>query len=307
MSAQIRCDVCLEAYSLDLFRFLPSCGHGLCLVCTEKTSSKRNCVICRHPKGSQELVQIYLTFAEATDKSQALIGDLESISPNSVPLSVQKAGQKLRDALQDSDRVDEDDVTRHLLLDAAKNLEERIYPLFIELDLANDRIAAMTAQIEELRRQLKVAESKEDEIKHLRRMLTNTQTAYTKASALERETHEALAVEKERTARLDRTVQRQISELSAREDESDALRAKVARRDKRLSLLEKKLKLLTRTPKPNDPDDSLQIDNSAENIRVARKSNDWLSKSERAGVRKPPRPHKVLKPLQPEVLSDIEL
>ncbi|KAJ7891334.1 hypothetical protein B0H14DRAFT_1072844 [Mycena olivaceomarginata] len=314
MNVQIRCDVCLEAYSLDMFRFLPTCGHGLCIVCSEKTRTKRNCVICRHPKGSQESVQIFLTFAETetnpVQKAHTVIENLARIGPESMPLSVQKAGRKIRRVLRDIEPGDED-VARELL-DAAKNLDERVYPLFLELDLANDKIAALTGQIEELRRQLRVAESREDEITRLRQSLADDQNACKQAVAKLRQTKEAVLKEREQSSRLSRTVERQLSELSSKDGENEVLRGKLTRRDNRISLLEKKLKILSRTSKhpnlkpdvgANDPDESLQIDNSAEGIRVARKSNDWVER-----IRKNPKPPqlKVLKRIQPGQL-DIEL
>ncbi|KAF7353829.1 Proteophosphoglycan ppg4 [Mycena venus] len=289
MNAQIRCDVCFEAYSLDMFRFLPTCGHGLCIVCSEKTLTKRNCVICRHPKGSQESVQIFLTFAEAdsnrpVDKARVVVENLAKIGPDSMPLSVQKAGRKIRHVLRDIEPGD--DIARELL-DAAKNLDERIYPLFLEFDLANDKIASLTAQIEELRQRLKVAESREDEIKRLRRSLADANDKSNQAVALAKEVKAAVLKQQGENARLSRTVQRQLSELSSKEEDNEVLRAKLTRRDNRISLLEKKLKILSRKtrhldPTPdvgaidNDPDESLQIENSAEGIRVPRKSTDWL-------------------------------
>ncbi|KAJ6500740.1 hypothetical protein C8R45DRAFT_819731, partial [Mycena sanguinolenta] len=229
-------------------------GHGLCIGCTEQTSKNRNCVICRQPKGPHECIQIFLTFCEAettsVQKAHTVVYNLGKIGPDSVPRSVQKAGKKIRRVVRDIEPEDQD-VARELL-DAAKNLDERIYPLFLELDLANDRIAALTAQIEELQQQLKVAESQRDEIMHL---------------PLLKEAKDEVSKERAQSARLARTVQRHLSELGSKEEENETLRGKLARRDNRISLLEKKLKLLSRTPKhpkPDDPDESLQIANSAE-------------------------------------------
>ncbi|KAJ7684398.1 hypothetical protein DFH06DRAFT_6138 [Mycena polygramma] len=300
MSTMIRCDVCFDSYTLDMFRFLPTCGHGLCIVCSEKTATKRNCVICRHPKGSQDSVQIFLTFAETTyeDKARSVVENLARIGPDSMPISVQKAGRKIRRVLRDIEP--EDEVARELL-DAAKNLDERIYPLFLELDLANDKIAMLNAEIQELRQQLTVAASREQEMKQLRRSLAEARTEHKTAVAAVRETKELVLKERGDNARLSRAVQRQLSEITSKDGENDLLRAKLSRRDNRISLLEKKLKILSRTrptkPDANDPDDSLQIDNSAEGIRIARKSTDWL---EPRVVR-----NRVLKRIQP--FPDIEL
>ncbi|KAJ6606171.1 hypothetical protein DFH09DRAFT_1269233 [Mycena vulgaris] len=257
MSAKVRCDVCFESYGLDMFRFLPACGHGLCIACSQKTHSKPKCAICRHPKGFQEPIQIFLTFAASNpaDKAHAVVENLARIGAESMPISVQKAGRKIRHAMRDLDPGDE--VARDLLA-AAKNLDERIYPLFLELDLANDRIAALIAQIEELRQQLKVAESREDEMKRLRRTLAEANSDYRTALSVADKTKDAALKERAENSKLSRTVQRQLSEMSAKDEQNTVLRAKLTRRDNRISLLEKKLKLLSRTvkhPKPeaNDP------------------------------------------------------
>ncbi|KAJ7778795.1 hypothetical protein DFH07DRAFT_876416 [Mycena maculata] len=290
-NVKVRCDVCFESYPLDLFRFLPACGHGLCIVCSEKTLQKRNCAICRHPKGFQDPVQIFLTFAESSpvDKAHSVIDNLTRIGPETMPISVQKAGRKIRHVMRDIDP--EDDIARELL-EAAKNLDERIYPLFLDLDLANDKVAMLTAEIEELRQELKVAESKDDEMKELRRSLAESRTETRSTLAVAAKNKAVALKERDENARLSRAVQRQLSDLTSKEEENAILHAKLTRRDNRISLLEKKLKVLSRTvqhPRPdeNDPDESLQIDNSAEGIRIPRKSNDWLEPAR--VIRKPAR------------------
>ncbi|KAJ7932685.1 hypothetical protein B0H13DRAFT_767418 [Mycena leptocephala] len=213
MNVKVRCDVCFEAYSLDMFRFLPICGHGLCIVCSEQTLTKPNCVICRQPKRSLEPVQIFLTFAETSpsDKAHSVVENLNRIGPDSMPISVQKAGRKIRHVLRDIEPEDEVAVSpesntatqllsaepaQQELLDAAKNLDERIYPLFLELDLANDTIATLNVEIQELRRQLKVAAFQEAEMKQLRRSLTEAKTEYKAAVALVAKTKEAVLKER---------------------------------------------------------------------------------------------------------------
>ncbi|KAJ7042023.1 hypothetical protein C8F04DRAFT_1252497 [Mycena alexandri] len=244
-----------------------------------------------------------MTFAETTpeDKARAVVENLTRIGPDSMPISVQKAGRKIRHALRD---IESDDEIARELLDAAKNLDERIFPLFLELDLANDRIATLNIEIEELRRQLKVAASREEEMKQLRRSLAAAKSEYKTAVSVAERAKDSVLQERADNARLSRTIQRQLSELSTKEGENDALRAKLSRRDNRISLLDKKLKVVSRTlkyPKPDtdNPDDSLQVDNSAEGIRIPRKSNDWVDLRvirKKAGV---------LKRIQP--VQDIEL
>ncbi|KAJ7491055.1 hypothetical protein FB451DRAFT_630243 [Mycena latifolia] len=268
MSVKVRCDVCFENYNMDMFRFLPACGHGLCIACSDQTYSDPKCVICRKPKGFQESVQIFLTFAESNpvDKAHAVVDNLGRIGPDSMAVSVQKAGRKIRHAIRDIEPGD--DVARELL-EAAKNLDERIAPVFLELEIANDRIAALTAEIEELRQQLKAAESRENEMKQVRRSLAKAQAEYKAALGMAEKTKNVALKDRADNERLSRTLQRQLSELSGKEEQNDTLREKLKRRDNRISLLEKKLKILSRAvkhPKPdtNEPDESLQIDNSAE-------------------------------------------
>ncbi|KAJ7184528.1 hypothetical protein C8R46DRAFT_462353 [Mycena filopes] len=293
MNVKISCDVCFESHSLELFRFLPACGHGLCVVCTEKTATKRNCAICRHPKGSQEPVQIYMNFSETTP-ARAVLENLTRIGPDSLPISVQKAGRKIRHALQDIESGDE--VVRELL-DAAKNLDERIAPLFVELDLAKEKMTAMTTEIEELRRKLQAAAARENEIKQLRRSLAMAESQCKNAVGVAEQATDSLLKERADNARLGRTIQRHLIDLHAKEQENELLRAKLARRDNRISLLEKKIKVVSRTVKhppkadPDNADESLQIDNSiqiqrgyvqaergpgyVQGPRIIRKPTDW--------------------------------
>ncbi|KAJ7611718.1 hypothetical protein FB45DRAFT_315057 [Roridomyces roridus] len=287
---KVRCDVCFEAYSLEMFRFLPSCGHGLCIVCSEKTQQKRNCAICRHPKGPQEPIQIYLTLADPVDKAHSVVDSLARIGPDSLPISVQKAGRKIRKVVRDVEP--EDDVMKELLA-AAKNLDERVFPLFMDLDLANDKIANLTCEIDTLRAQLKAAEAKDDDIKQLQSSLADSR-AETRAHLATAEKNKGVALkERAENAKLGRAVTRHLSELSEKQEENAVLRAKLTRRDTRISLLEKKLKVVSRTKQPlkgdksNDPDESLQVENSAEGIRISRKSNDWVEPARK--IRKPPR------------------
>jgi chromosome segregation ATPase len=195
-----------------------------------------------------------LTFAETSpsDKAHSVVENLNRIGPDSMPISVQKAGRKIRHVLRDIEPEDEVAVSpesntatqllsaepaQRELLDAAKNLDERIYPLFLELDLANDTIATLNVEIQELRRQLKVAAFQEAEMKQLRRSFTEGKTEYKTAVALLAKTKEAVLRERSDNSRLSHTVQRQLSELSLKEGDNDLLRAKLIRRDNRVRLL----------------------------------------------------------------------
>ncbi|KAJ7272816.1 hypothetical protein C8J57DRAFT_1715169 [Mycena rebaudengoi] len=280
MTTSIRCDVCFESYSLDLFRFLPACGHGLCIICSEKTASKPNCAICRHPKNLLEPVQIYLTLGESSTegKANAVVEDLRRIGPDSLAISVEKAGRKIRNVVRD---IEMDNGVARELLDAAKDLDERIHPLFLELDLANATISSLNAEVEGLQQKLKAADVLEGELKQARRTLAEARASYKSAVNTAEQAKDCVVKERADNARLKRTVERQLSDLRSKEEENTLLRAKLTKREKRILLLEKKLKLLSRPvkhPKPDveDPDESLQVENSAEGIRVPRKSNDWL-------------------------------
>ncbi|KAJ7221588.1 hypothetical protein GGX14DRAFT_670359 [Mycena pura] len=299
MTVKVQCTVCYDSFALDTFRFLPTCGHGLCIACSAKTHKKPDCVTCRRPKGGQEPIRIYITLAESSGgAAHSVVDKLKKIGPESVALSVQKAGKKIRHAMKDL----EADVA-HDLLAAAKDLDERIYPLFQELELARDQIATQNAHIQELQQ---VVESGEDEIKQLRRSLKNAKVHESAAVFLAEKAEKAKDAFQAENVKLNRTVQRQLSDLAAKENEDALLRAKLTRRDdkltrreNRISVLEKKLKLLSRSakhPKPeeNDPDESLQIDKTADvrdyfspiiplsnaptvqGIRNPRKSNDWI-------------------------------
>ncbi|KAJ7063644.1 hypothetical protein C8F01DRAFT_1133791 [Mycena amicta] len=264
--AKVECDVCLERFGLDMFRVLPTCGHGLCIACTAKTHANPNCVICRKPKKGKEPIQIYLTIVDANPLERALsvTENLGKIDGDAAPASLQKAGIKIRQAIR---TLQPNDTVARELLEAAKNLDERISPTFTELKAVN---ANLIEEAQNLREQLKMAQSQAGEIRQLRKSLSEAEQRHKKSAASAERRKAAVETEKDENARLNRVIVQQDSVVAEKEAEVDKLRAKIERRDNRVTVLEKKLKIMSRQaakrsrPDENDADESLQIEHSAE-------------------------------------------
>jgi hypothetical protein len=189
-------------------------------------------------------VQIFLTFAENNPVAQApeAAENLRRDGSDSMPTGVQKAGRKLRHAMRDLEpfavsrswrlqlRTALHVREQRRLLNAANNLDELVYPLFLELDQLNEK----TAEIEELRRQLKIVERREEDIGQLRRSLAETKAENEVARNMIQTARDVVVKERAENARLSCTVQRQLSELNTKEEENALLRAKLTKRDNRV-------------------------------------------------------------------------
>lgn len=83
---------------VDLFNQI---GHGFCQKCLHETREQPRCAICRHPKGSQEPRQIYVTFVEPTPKKKqrplTVAEGLDAIDCDAPAISLRRAGLKIRD------------------------------------------------------------------------------------------------------------------------------------------------------------------------------------------------------------------
>ncbi|KAF7323461.1 Proteophosphoglycan ppg4 [Mycena chlorophos] len=229
---KVHCDICLEKYPLDQFRVLPTCGHGLCVSCTEQTAAQPTCAICRKPKGRKEPIQAFLTLVDPNPLERALnvAEGLGKIGVDAPPESLRKAGGKIRGAKE--------------LLDAARDLDERLSPILEESE-------AQMQEIETLKETIVGMEEKHKKI----------------ASAAERR-KAALATERTENARFSKMLEEQDQVVAAQDAEMEELRAKLERRDNKIALLEKKLKVMSRQavkrprPENDDPDESLQIEYS---------------------------------------------
>ncbi|KAF7323309.1 Proteophosphoglycan ppg4 [Mycena chlorophos] len=263
---KVHCDICLEKYPLDQFRVLPTCGHGLCVSCTEQTAAQPTCAICRKLKGRKEPIQAFLTLVDPNPLERALnvAEGLGKIGVDAPPESLRKAGGKIRGAVRHLRGSAGEEVAKELL-DAARDLDERLSPMFAEL---KDTNAELMEEVEDLREQLEESEAQMQEIETLKETIVGMEEKHKKiASAAERR-KAALATERTENARFSKMLEEQDQVVAAQDAEMEELRAKLERRDNKIALLEKKLKVMSRQavkrprPENDDPDESLQIEYS---------------------------------------------
>ncbi|CAK5264009.1 unnamed protein product [Mycena citricolor] len=211
--------------------------------------------------------------AETTNEAQSVTQSLDMIGPQSMAMTIQKGGKKIERVVASipEDQIDEGYV----------ELDERLAPLASELELMKNRCIEQAEEMVELRRRLQEQETKAAEVPLLRQSVAAARSDWQVAVQERTQATAVLSRERAENARLQQAVQTQVAGVRAKEEEVEKLQGKLTRRDKRLALLEKKLKVLTRTMKhprtapAEDPDDSLQIENSVE---IVRKSNDWIDK-----------------------------
>ncbi|KAF7294600.1 hypothetical protein MIND_00996600 [Mycena indigotica] len=219
-------------------------------------------------RASWDLMDIYLTLvdpASPLERATSVTENLGKINGDTAPASLQKAGAKIRQAAKG---LGASDAVAQELLEAAKNLEERISPLFTELKDAN---TTLLEEVQDLREQLLAVERQRHEIKQLKRSLTEIDQKYKKAAASAERRKAAVASEKDENSRLSCVIAEQDEVVAEKENEAEQLRAKIERRNNRISVLEKKLKVMSRqaakrsrSDENEDPDESLQIEYSFE-------------------------------------------
>ncbi|KAF9464516.1 hypothetical protein BDZ94DRAFT_1190793 [Collybia nuda] len=260
---KIRCDICHDCFSLDQFRFL-FCGHGFCMSCLTKTRNQRVCAVCRSRKGGDEPRQIYASFVEddttPEEKARAVTAGLDKIDVTSPATSIERAGRKIKNV---SRHVDEE--TARELVEAARNLEERVLPLYSELELEQAEKTALREQVEDLKRRLGEMETLDKQVIQLQKKIQDERLKHEKATALGNEERKHAIREMDENARLNKVVQRQQRKLEAKEEEIQQVQNEVSEKEKKIGLLTRKLRALSKQGKkprlnPQDPDESLQIE-----------------------------------------------
>ncbi|KAF5386641.1 hypothetical protein D9615_002038 [Tricholomella constricta] len=237
---QILCYICQDAFTIDFFRFLTDCGHGFCEKCLERTSQQRNCPVCRHPKADQEPHRIFLTFAESTagKKPLTVAEGLDMISAETPAISLRRAGRKIREEA----KVAADGRASRDLLDAARRLEDRLYPLLSDLESERAKNASLLEETESLKAKLAETVSTQAQVLHLENKLNEMEENYKVAVALAEEAKNHVVHERDERLRLNQT--------------KHVLKVK-------LSALAKQAKQARFT---HDADDSLQVEQPVEGM-----------------------------------------
>jgi len=237
-----QCPICLVDFvPLKDFRFF-ACGHKWCSSCSKKHKSDPLCGECRQPKGKPH--RIYLDLEDLVDDQVVLVSDgLNAINMDSSPSDIEAFNCTVRKLRQ---KPNTDPEISRVLLEAVKDLKERVAPLVERCSELRNSNEALTRQVQDLQSQIKI--SKEV----LKKAKVNTQT------------------ERDEVKRLHLAVARQRAATEVVMTDKKQLEAKVEQQDKEIKLLNTKLKALSKKPKPKsthnveDPDSSFQVESKTE-------------------------------------------
>lgn len=124
----VTCPICGDALPLSEFRFI-SCGqsyrhitflgqftyhvlflgHGLCIRCTDGTTTSSVCAICRRSKDeSHKPHQIFLDFAQSNSENESvrrIVRNLDAINVDSAAIILESASRKIRELAHDPDSI----------------------------------------------------------------------------------------------------------------------------------------------------------------------------------------------------------
>ncbi|KAF8894839.1 hypothetical protein BD779DRAFT_1503214 [Infundibulicybe gibba] len=258
-----QCNVCCDSLPLNLFRFL-ECGHGLCLDCTNAVRSNPLCAICRKPKGKVEPRQIYITIVGSTieERAKNVSDRLDMIDTETPAISIERAGRKLKDI---GKYLPPGSCVATELLEAADNLQKRLFPVFSDLERERKERTVLESQIDSLRDKIKVTESLGARNLALESQLRIARKDFEAALSATGKAKDHTLKQQEEVERLKITTQRQSGKITSQEQEIQQLQLSLEDREKQINLLKKKLKALAKSTKQpkfdiHDPDASLQVE-----------------------------------------------
>ncbi|CAA7260897.1 unnamed protein product [Cyclocybe aegerita] len=235
-----KCGICHEdSIPLDQVLFF-QCGHWLCRVCTEHVDFRKKsvCQECKQSIGIPHRIYLHLDDLIEQQASEVVAG-LRKINMDTPAASVERAAGKIRRMHKQSDG---DPETSKALLDATKELEERIAPLY-------SKWAAVKRENDDLVTRLQALEA------------ANQHYQETSKKARQIARHE-----REESERLGKRAEGYRLMLREKDTEIMDLQKELEEREKKMGLLNTKLKALTKTgrhqrpPIHNSPDTSLRIE-----------------------------------------------
>ncbi|KAF8061750.1 hypothetical protein FPV67DRAFT_1510176 [Lyophyllum atratum] len=265
------CGICKDGYQIEDLVFYMVCGHGFCHLCLQHlakhlaaTRKIAKCCVCRRVlEVGEEPQRIYITFMEPeAAKPISVVDGLRQIDIETPAGSILRAAKKIRQEARTAD-----DRTLKSLLNAARELEQRLYPLRAELECEREEMATVLDD----RDYLKIrTEEMRSEVTDLRNQLHDAKANLEAALAVAEEAADiGLRAQRER-ARSDQTIQRYRRARDNKEKELEMARNSLEQKDKQIHILNTKLKILAKQVKQakrtEDPDDSLQIERPAEVI-----------------------------------------
>lgn len=124
------------------------------------------------------------------------------------------------------------------LLEAAKNLEERIHPLFLQLEYEKARNLSLEHQLKEMSHKSK---ANDVELRRVKTQLADTRKDYEAAVSVAEQAKNCVLREREENARMYRRLQKHSPALAQAEADKLKLQDSLKERDKEVRLSDAKL------------------------------------------------------------------
>ncbi|KAJ4493318.1 hypothetical protein C8R41DRAFT_326058 [Lentinula lateritia] len=262
--AEALCDICYQVFSLDRFWF-STCGHGFCETCTTSLEKTRTCPSCREPRKKANIHKIYFTLPEEQEnaidvqsQSQTLARSMTNIHPSSTLSSVDRVVEGLK---KFSGKLGVDAETASNLLGVAKDMEERLRPIFFQFQLERDEKRTLQEKVNLWQHRVTQVEASEVEVAKLKKELERAKRANQGMAAENCRLTKRLEAEVTESEKLRKDVIDERRLNKERDGLVQQLERELENAGKLAGLTNKKLKVLARssnrTPVANSADNSL--------------------------------------------------
>ncbi|KAL0947718.1 hypothetical protein HGRIS_013803 [Hohenbuehelia grisea] len=252
---KLECAICFETLTLDQFRFL-KCGHGFCVGCNTEIVSKKVCPICNAPKKQGDAHAIFASFiVSPAEKVAQVVEGLGQIDDNTPSGSVKKAGKKIRDAL--AAKPSEDTIAQ--LLSVAEGLEERIYPVYAQVEALTGENKTLKAEAKELRKKCQEAAARKEKLKQLNDTISTLEAAANLAQRNAQEDYETAEKLRKKVIMFEKKLEAQKQEISRLTAENKSQHMQLDLNKRKLKTLAKQTTKQKRALEEGDADDSLQV------------------------------------------------
>ncbi|KAJ3930073.1 MAG: hypothetical protein NXY57DRAFT_1062729 [Lentinula lateritia] len=265
--AEALCDICYQVFSLDRFWF-STCGHGFCETCTTSLEKTRTCPSCREPRKKANIHKIYFTLPEEQEnaidvqsQSQTLARSMTNIHPSSTLSSVDRVVEGLK---KFSGKLGVDAETASNLLGVAKDMEERLRPIFFQFQLERDEKRTLQEKVNLWQHRVTQVEASEVEVAKLKKELERAKRANQGMAAENCRLTKRLEAEVTESEKLRKDVIDERRLNKERDGLVQQLERELENAGKLAGLTNKKLKVLARssnrTPVANSADNSLIVE-----------------------------------------------
>ncbi|KAH7880062.1 uncharacterized protein C8R40DRAFT_1084234 [Lentinula edodes] len=265
--AEALCDICYQVFSLDGFWF-STCGHGFCETCTTSLDKTRTCPTCREPRKKANIHKIYFTLPEEQEnaidvqsQAQALARSMANIHSSSTSSSIDRVVDGLK---KFSGRLEVDAETASKLLGVAKDMKDRLQPIFFQLQLERDEKRNLQQKVNLWQHRVTQVEASEVEVARLKKELENAKRAKLGMVAENCRLTKRLEAEVTESEKLRKDVIDERRLTKERDELVQQLERELENAGKQAGLTNKKLKVLARSsnrmPAANSADDSLIVE-----------------------------------------------